>query len=237
MKYIKKGIFIGIPIMGISSWITNVIMEKNYIIQKNKQIDENLDKIIKEYNFVSTVDNHIYVNLDRIYEEEHDAMYILYRYINTLDNTIPLNLHLETIGGQAEGCFKTCDLIKKWKNVTNIYVDNHALSCGTVIALSADNLYIEDDAILSAINICFVDNGKKLFDKKMLCEPKDVGGYLKYIDLFLYFNLSDIVHRRKIKRLINKKYNVNNIMYYMYDNVTCHATHFDRDAFLKISSV
>lgn len=234
MNFIKKCLFIGTPVLTIP--VVYIKISDQYDeYKKNVYIDNHLDYIIKTTKFIDKIDDNIYVYPDII--ENMSGMYIFYRYLNTLDKTTPLNLYIETEGGDINGCLKVCTIIKEWNNTTNVHVKKYALSSGTIIALCADNLYLDDDAYLSAINICGVRNGKVIYDKKMLITPEEAGGYIEYMKLFMYIKFGDINNRRKIQNLMNKKYNVPNIMYNMYDNVDCHFTYFDKNAFIKISSI
>jgi membrane-bound ClpP family serine protease len=143
---------------------------------------------------------------------------ILFKKLLTLDKNKNLNIFLKTYGGFSNVCNNICNELKQWKGKTSVYIKDFAYSAGTVIALSADKLYIGKNGKLSAINpMC------SWFDKKYLCDF--------WASLLLpnpEKNDSDTIN------LINKKYKFDNIIKCMYVDVKKHATFYNLEEVTKI---
>lgn len=76
----------------------------------------------------------------------------LYEQLNLLPEDKPVNIVIQTYGGEAVWCLKICETIKNRKGLVRAYVKNYAYSAGSVIALAADELYMTKNASLSAID-------------------------------------------------------------------------------------
>lgn len=81
-----------------------------------------------------------------------DVYDIFYDELVKLDDTKPLKIYIETNGGSALSLQKILRNLKRRKQTTMAYVQKSAHSAGAVLALACDELYMSEDATLSAID-------------------------------------------------------------------------------------
>lgn len=191
------------------------------------------DKIIKYYTNpgykllsyikIGEVNNETVIILDDT-NMPHNIKHHHFSALNILLKNIPkgrkINIILKSSGGDYNECLTVCQTLKHF--ISRVFVNEYAYSSGSILALSASELYMSNDAKLSAINPIYrikcdvtfqYDNGKYTITHI----PNDMYNYIQN-DLTQSYS--------KLKNIINPKYNVPNILKCMYDDICDHSHKF-----------
>lgn len=177
----------------------------------------------KKYISIEKYDNDIIISLNsnlipnQYQHWQFDALKSIIERIDT-DNTI--NIVLTTNGGNLDKTMTLCQTLKKFH--TRVFVPWYAFSAGTVIALSANELYMSPYAELSAINPIFTFNSH--------FQIKYDNGQIKVIDFeSKYRSIIESYEKRLYNdypKILNTDYNIDQILLVMFTTVTCHSTYF-----------
>ncbi len=85
------------------------------------------------------------------YIDIHDSEEIL-RAIQLTDDDIPIDLILHTPGGLVLASLQIARALKKHKGKVTVFVPHYAMSGGTLIALSADEIVMSENAVLGPVD-------------------------------------------------------------------------------------
>jgi len=149
----------------------------------------------------------------------------LYNQIKVVPDDEPINVIVRTHGGGIHWCEKICNVFRERKGTVRVFILDYAHSAGSILALAADEVYMNRYATMSAI------------------DPQvDVLGYLSYMPLA---KLSGFVTSKEElakymednsnhfnalvrKKLLNPKHDIDKIMEVMYENIVDHGTLFKK---------
>jgi len=157
--------------------------------------------------------------------ENEDILEKFYHEILNIPDDKPIHLFIETAGGSAIYTDKICRLIYKRQHPVRAIVKKYAHSAGAIIALAAQELEIEENATLSSIDpqIQFpkTQMGIKdiafIFDKNLDTTLNNIGiCYKKFNDYYLW----------KMRTWIHPRHDVEKIIHFMYEEVSCHGELF-----------
>jgi len=163
---------------------------------------------------------------DSIFSPSSDHLENLYNELTKVPDNETINIVVKTHGGSLLWCNKITLLFKHRDGKVRVFIKDYAHSAGSMLALAADEIYMNRYSTMSAI------------------DPQiDTFGFLSYLPLK---NLSSMIkdnqglasyladnsefHKNDTKKMINIKHNVDKIMEVMYDGVKDHATLFVKDA-------
>ena len=76
----------------------------------------------------------------------------LLRAIKLTDNKIPIDIILHTPGGLVLASEQIANALSKRKGKVTVFVPHYAMSGGTMIALSADEVVMDDNAVLGPVD-------------------------------------------------------------------------------------
>ena len=76
----------------------------------------------------------------------------LLRAIKMTDNKIPIDIILHTPGGLVLASEQIANALSKRKGKVTVFVPHYAMSGGTMIALSADEVVMDDNAVLGPVD-------------------------------------------------------------------------------------
>lgn len=210
-------IYIPLPIIiNYAAFATFLSPEQDLEIIKRSLPFRNVKKTNAQFNRDMTAiiisETNVEINVIITHTNGGISFKALYVKLQHLDKSKKLNIHLKTSGGTYRDCLLACKEIKKWIAPTTTHVDHHAHSCGTILALTTDNLFMNEMATLSAINPitpCFDKTSKVNFMTRLLLGNPETNE-----------------NKQGVREVLNKKYNIENIIYHMYDNVADHSTVF-----------
>ena len=85
------------------------------------------------------------------YIDIHDSEEIL-RAIQLTDDDVPIDMVLHTPGGLVLASLQIARALKKHKGKVTVFVPHYAMSGGTLIALSADEIVMSENAVLGPVD-------------------------------------------------------------------------------------
>ena len=175
------------------------LLNNNCIIIHNKPIRNHIYKLTLVI-FAYICDNYVFdIN-------EHDDIIKKIKKYNTC------NIILNTTGGNISSNDTLINFILTSKVNLNIYILNKAMSAGTLIALSANNLYIDKDAYLSPTDpqIPFDDDMYSIKSFIDLYENKD-NNYITDKYLITYYENKKLYDENinLIQKLLKNKFRKN----------------------------
>ncbi len=85
------------------------------------------------------------------YIDIHDSEEIL-RAIKLTDDNVPIDLILHTPGGLVLATEQIANALKKHSAKITVFVPHYAMSGGTMIALAADEIIMDDNAVLGPVD-------------------------------------------------------------------------------------
>ncbi len=85
------------------------------------------------------------------YIDIHDSEEIL-RAIQLTDDDVPIDIVLHTPGGLVLASLQIARALKKHKSKVTVFVPHYAMSGGTLIALSADEIVMSENAVLGPVD-------------------------------------------------------------------------------------
>ncbi|HEY62008.1 MAG TPA: hypothetical protein G4N95_05090 [Anaerolineae bacterium] len=85
------------------------------------------------------------------YIDIHDSEEIL-RAIKLTDDNVPIDLILHTPGGLVLATEQIANALKKHSAKVTVFVPHYAMSGGTMIALAADEIIMDDNAVLGPVD-------------------------------------------------------------------------------------
>ena len=146
------------------------------------------------------------------YIDIHDSEEIL-RAIQLTDDDVPIDLVLHTPGGLVLASLQIARALKKHKSKVTVFVPHYAMSGGTLIALSADEIIMSENAVLgpvdpqlgefpaaSLVKLKEVKDINKIDDKTLILA--DVGEKaIKQVEEAVYELLSGNYDEEKAKEL------------------------------------
>lgn len=158
---------------------------------------------------------------------DHDDIYeTFYNNLMGIPDGKPVDIIIATQGGSAIWCSKICYVLKNREGKSRVFVKSHAHSAGTVIALSASELYITYDTTFSAIDAqTFPLND--LFQTSLQLLPKlfdDPRSALVNINKERAKYFRDIV-----EKCLSDSHNKELVMRYMHDDVSIHEQLFFKE--------
>lgn len=162
---------------------------------------------------------------DSLFSPSINHLENLYNSLTTVPDDEPINIVVKTHGGSLLWSNKICLLFKKRSGKVRVFVKDYAHSAGTLLALAADEIYMNHYSTMSAIDPQVDTLGfiSYLPLKNLSSILKDRDGLRSYIT-----DNSDY-HRIDTMRMINENHDINKIMEVMYDNVKDHATLFQKE--------
>lgn len=164
---------------------------------------------------------------------DKNIYYILYNQMLFTPDDKPIHLFIETHGGEAFYVDKICRLMNKRQHPVRAIVQKYAHSAGTVIALAAKELYIEEKATLSSIDVqtqfpqsrMGVKDIAFIFNKNLDTTLNNIGVY--------YTKMNDY-YLDKMRTWIHPRHDVEKIIQRMYTDVSCHGELFYPEDLVKI---
>lgn len=141
--------------------------------------------------------------------------------------TDPIDIIITTNGGSCLLCSKICYVLKNRKGKSRVFVKSHAHSAGTVIALTANELYITMDTTFSAIDaqgFPFSDVLQTSMQRiaKLVQDPKNA-----FVEIS---NERANYFRTIIEKYLNSDlHNKHSIMEFMHDKSPIHEQLFFRE--------
>jgi hypothetical protein len=197
----------------------------NYIIIHNMGKSQSKPK-----NILYLTDKKKKTGLQSLLSSNSDDTYkSFYLKLEAIPDDQEVIIVITTDGGEFIWCYKICQILQRRKGRSRVYVKSYAHSAGSVIALSAAELYLTPYATLSAIDPqCapysdILQTGIHTISKFL--ETRNVDS--------LYNGYHRIIHDRdqychdEIVDLINPAHNVDNIMKLMHDEVPTHEVLFN----------
>ncbi len=85
------------------------------------------------------------------YIDIHDSEEVL-RAIQLTDDDVPIDMVLHTPGGLVLASLQIARALKKHKSKVTVFVPHYAMSGGTLIALSADEIVMSENAVLGPVD-------------------------------------------------------------------------------------
>ena len=85
------------------------------------------------------------------YIDIHDSEEVL-RAIQLTDDDVPIDMILHTPGGLVLASLQIARALKKHKGKVTVFVPHYAMSGGTLIALSADEIVMSENAVLGPVD-------------------------------------------------------------------------------------
>ena len=154
-----------------------------------------------------------------------DPLEKLYDELCNVPDKEMINIVVKTHGGSLLWCNKLTLLFKQRTGDVRVFIKDYAHSAGSVLALAADEIFMNRYATMSAIDpqvstFGFISYLPLQHLSAMVKDNQGLPSYLK---------ASSEYHRNDMEKIINAKHNVNKIMEVMYDGVVDHATLFTRD--------
>jgi ClpP class serine protease len=177
--------------------------------------------------------------------------------INSIDSHHNITLILTSTGGYFNKVCDIYDIIQNRTGSLKVIVNEYAYSSATVLCLIADECSLTDQSLISAINpilsVTFSDGiilseefmniiNYLKYGTPILKNYKDTYEYKqKFIDYIhseesYYFEYTNNKVRNKFNTIINKKYNINKILKFMFDKITSHNQIFTFNEFIDIST-
>lgn len=149
-----------------------------------------------------------------------------YKTLAAVPYTTPVDIFITTNGGPASTCAKICYVIHNRPAKTRAFIKFNAHSSGTIIALSACELYITPDTTFSAVDAQYspMSDLLRASVQKMPSLVKEPSLMLKTMTARAeYFR--EICHRYINKKLHNRE----SIMKHMHDDVVIHEQLFFKE--------
>lgn len=163
---------------------------------------------------------------DSVFSPSTNHLEELYNELTKIPDNETVNIVIKTHGGCLLWCNKITLLFKQREGKVRVFVKDYAHSAGSMLALAADEIYMNRYATMSAI-----DPQIDTFGFISYLPLKNLSGMIKDGQgLASYLTDNSEYHRNDTKKMINIQYNVDKIMDVMYDGVKDHSTLFDRDA-------
>lgn len=117
--------------MGNQQIKDQIVPKKLFLVDRNK----------KKHNLIGLLMD----NSENTYEN-------FYHKLQKIPHTDPVDIIITTHGGQVLWCSKICYILKTRPGKSRVFVKSYAHSAGTIIALTASELYITYDTTFSAID-------------------------------------------------------------------------------------
>jgi len=144
-----------------------------------------------------------------------------------MDDNVPVDIIIRTHGGPLLWAIKICTIIKNRKGKVRVFIDGYAHSAGTIIALTADEIYMINNSSLSAIDPqfspidCLTYFSSKDISKLVKGNIKDNFG--DHYDKFTKY------YCKKFSKLLNSKYDIEKIIEKMYLEPVDHSVLFHKE--------
>ncbi len=228
---------------------TTIVLYLSVINYKYYKIKNIIEKI--KSNYTSEIimicdinDNEFSFNTILTYFKNKIKQYYLKDYIidindaNTFRNLIKntnyniIDLILETYGGYVSDNDMIMDIMETFKNINKKnkfrgHIINYAKSCGTMLALSCNEIYMNDYAYMSPTDpiIDYNENSysaKHIIDsyQNIKCEDNTFGVVYYEAKMFYDVNIKDVVN--KLNKLSLKKRINNNFKKILTDGIVPH---------------
>ena len=162
---------------------------------------------------------------DYVFSAKTNLYENLYNSISQVPDHETINIVIKTHGGSVYWCEKICRVIRKRIGKVRIFIKDYAHSAGSVIALAADEVFMNKYATMSAI-----DPQVDILAFFSYLPLKDVGTMIKSKDdLVNHMQDNSKYYNDTFRKLIHPKHDVNKIMGDMYEGVVDHNRMFDID--------
>lgn len=230
MDYEKIGtIFITIFIISIIFFFKSKKINKRFDI-KYIGYDININNM-----FIISNEEKLKKYIDIINFEDNSMLYKFFKKININKD---LHIIIITEGGNCDGADTFSYNLTQLKNsgynkMINVYLPAHALSSGTMMALSADVIYMDWFSNMSPIDtqIEYELEDNETFSVNNIRKMKIEGEFKNSISQLIKNDAESIYNTDKymLKKILKKYKNRNHIIKHLYDTKLSHGTSFCYD--------